>query len=590
MPTRARAWLRSPHVPRRLSPARHHFDATAAVARLVGHLGGRASVVEHVVVVADELTPALAGTLAAHLPAAHVTAVVRRATTPAVPPSVSVRVATKTAARVQVLMEVPPPDAILEVSQRPNDKHAALLHLFTFLRDRGAYLAAAATAGPSGRDPVMREALADLAAAADGTGVPAGAKPESVPGVVAESLERAASVASVRTVRGDVVVVKRGDHLRKLRDWAADATLDARLGPTWGATVHEEPAFTFTATNVVTAYGEGLREVGRRTFHVPEMRVRRYDGATVAARQLVTIGDYATPDTFRHPHQRRLHNGKVLEFATAHTGRVRAHIAAEPTREVAGALFHLDTEFPDHFGHVTTEVLSRCWGWEVARELDPAVRPLVSIGVGEDHVASFQLQMLAALGIDVGDVEVVRHGERVLVERLYAATPRFENPHHTHPELAETWRRLADGLDRVESPVDGDRIFVSRRGDKRACVDRPQVERFFADEGFAIVYPEDYAYAEQRALFAQARCVAGFGGSGMFGVMFAPTARVVVIAADGYGASNEELIAATNGNELHYFWGTSLERPTGRHDLRVFNSRFTFDLDRFRPALRAAIR
>jgi capsular polysaccharide biosynthesis protein len=586
---RAGAWLRSPHVPRRLSRARHHFDATAALTRLLAQLGATARVVEHVVVVADELTPALASAVAASQPAAHVTALVRgAATTAAASRVLSVRVATTTAARVQVLMEIAPPDAIVEVSQRPNDKQAALRHLFTFLRDGGAYLAAAATSGPSGRDRLMREALADLAAGANAAAAPADAKLE--PGARAEKLERTASVASFRAVGGDVVVVKRGDHLRKLRDWATDATLDARFGRTWGATVHEELAFTFTATNAVAVYGDGLREVGRRAFDVPEMRVRRYEGATVAARQLVTIGDYIAPDTFRHPHQRRLHNGMVLDFATAHTGRVQAHVPAAPTREVAGALFHLDTEFPNHFGHVTTEVLSRCWGWEVARALDPAVRPLVSIGAGQERVASFQLEMLSAVGIDVRDVEVIHHGERVLVERLYAATPRFENPHHAHPALAETWRRLGEALAPALSPVPNERVFVSRRGGKRACVDGPEVERFFADEGFAIVYPEDYSYPEQRALFAQARCVAGFGGSGMFGVMFAPSARVVVIAGDGYGASNEELIAATNGNELHYFWGTSLERPSGRHELRVFNSPFTFDLDRFRPALRAAIR
>lgn len=584
LPARARAWLRSPHVPQRFSRARHRFDPAAALTRLLDRLGTRR--LEHVVVVADEVTPSLADVLA-RLAGSEVTVIVRRppATTTV---TAAVHVATRTAERVTVLLRVAPPDAILEVSRQPNDKQAALRHLFWFLRDGGTYLAADAWAAPTSRNPTMRTALAELRAAADG--VEATGTPEPGPEAIAESRERAASVAALRRVGDDVEVVKSGDHLRKLRDWEADATLDARLGPTWGATVHEEPAFVFSPGNAVAVHGEGLHEVGRQTFDVPEMRVRRYDGATLAARQLVTIGDFAAPDTFRHPHQRRLHNGKVLGFASAHTGRVREHVPGSPTREVAGALFHLDTEFPNHFGHVTTEVLSRCWGWAHALELEPALRPLVSIGSGQHEVARFQLEMLAGLGIDVSDVEVVRHGERLLVERLYAATPRFENPHHTHPALAETWRRLAAGLPDVPSPVRSERLFVSRRTDKRACVDRPEVEAFFAGEGFAIVYPEDFTYPQQRALFTQARVIAGFGGSGMFGMMFAPSARVIVIAADGYGASNEELIAATNGNELHYFWGTSQQRPRGHHDLRVFNSPFTFDLGRFAPDLRAAIR
>ena len=48
----------------------------------------------------------------------------------------------------------------------------------------------------------------------------------------------------------------------------------------------------------------------------------------------------------------------------------------------------------------------------------------------------------------------------------------------------------------------------------------------------------------------------------MFNMMFAPTARVIVISSQNYNAENEYLIAAANGNEIHYFLdGRPKSRP-----------------------------
>jgi capsular polysaccharide biosynthesis protein len=583
--TRARAWLSSPHLPLHRLHIASQPDAGAALTRLLGHLPTACQ--EHTVVLADSLSTALRDALATGLPSTRVTVFVRREPSGPVG-AVAVRVAATTAARAQLLMELPAPDTILDVSSRASAKQGALRHLFVFLRDGGTFASADAYAGAAAQDATMRATLRDLEALEVDREVPAIGPSKADD--AAQAQERALAVRSFARIGDDAVVVKRGDHLRKLRDWRADAILDARLGRTWGETVVHEPSFMFHARSTVSVYGDALIDVARSAFDVPDMRVRRYDGATVAPRQLVTIGDFAAPDTFRHPHQRRLHNGRVLAYASPYVGRVQPHLPSEPTLEVGGALFHLDTEFPNHFGHITTEVLSRCWGWAHARALEPGLRPLITIGPGQREVAQFQLDLLAAVGIDMSDPVVVRAGQRLRVEHLYAATPQFENPHHTHPGLAQVWRTLAEGLRPGPSPVQNERVFVSRRHDKRACLDRREVEEFFADAGFAIVYPETYSLAEQCAIFGQARLLGGFGGSGMFGMMFAPQARVIVISGDGYGANNEELIAATNGNELHYFWGRSVHRPRHRYDHSVLNSDFTFDLDRFRPALRAAIR
>ena len=65
---------------------------------------------------------------------------------------------------------------------------------------------------------------------------------------------------------------------------------------------------------------------------------------------------------------------------------------------------------------------------------------------------------------------------------------------------------------------------------------------------------------------------------------------MIIISGSSYNAENEHLIAAANGNDLHYFWGQSeLPMPPGRFSLEAFRSSFTFDLRRHKQALRSLI-
>ena len=55
-----------------------------------------------------------------------------------------------------------------------------------------------------------------------------------------------------------------------------------------------------------------------------------------------------------------------------------------------------------------------------------------------------------------------------------------------------------------------------------------------------------------------------------------------LISGDSYNAENEHLIAAVNGNDLHYFWGRSEIPMPNRFSLEAFRSVFSFDLRRHR--------
>jgi len=118
----------------------------------------------------------------------------------------------------------------------------------------------------------------------------------------------------------------------------------------------------------------------------------------------------------------------------------------------------------------------------------------------------------------------------------------------------------------------------------------PEVEQFFAEEGFAVVRPEQYSLAEQISMFRGAEVLAGFAGSALFTTMFAGPQRRIVIASRGYTARNEYLISAVRGGELHMFWGPpETEQPDRGWVWEAFQSDFDFDVDANADRLRRVI-
>lgn len=82
--------------------------------------------------------------------------------------------------------------------------------------------------------------------------------------------------------------------------------------------------------------------------------------------------------------------------------------------------------------------------------------------------------------------------------------------------------------------------------------------------------------------------IAGFGGTGLFNLVFAAQAPpVIVLNHSGYDARNEELITAARGSDVHTFWSDpDRPQPAGGFDYRAFQSSWTFDLDQHGDRLR----
>lgn len=486
-------------------------------------------------------------------------------------------------ARVDYLAGIPRPQLIIERwPKRKQQSFSDLRHLYWLLPEGGVYVLEGFDSDRDWLADRAGESVFDLLARLapfTGPGQPAVENPSK------EDRDLFASIEDLDIGDDVAALTKRNEHLVKLRDGNANEILDLRLGSAWGELITTRAGYKYVSRARVTSYGPGPIDTEPQTITVPDLHLRRYDDVTCHPNQIVEREGYFLPDSFRHPLQRRLRNHTLMgsgKFLDRHPDR---HLL-RPERRLDGGYFFLDTEFPGHFGHVVTEVVSRYWGWQEALARGHDVRPLLGLAGEATSMPTFQRQIFDQLGIPTDDVEYIGPNECVQVESLFAASPAFAMPKYVDAGLEDTWNLI--GAHRRSEPAETPaRVFVSRRPTpQRSCTNTAEVEEFFRSQGFAILYPEDLDYWSQVEIFAGAKIIAGFGGSGLFNIMHAPGAKVIIIAGHSYTAANELLIASVRGNDLHYFWGEStVQHPEGQWNRSAFVSNFSFELDRHRASL-----
>ena len=345
----------------------------------------------------------------------------------------------------------------------------------------------------------------------------------------------------------------------------------------------------FTPERVVTSWGAHPDEpLG--TITVPATEVRHYAGdITLHEGMVVASESTLLPESFKWFDHRPLDNSQLRDI-TARFARLR-NPPAHAVERIPGSYYLFEYKNSGHYGHLLTEGIAKLWGWEQARRDDPDVRLALrrhKRDRGRDVVRP-DVAILGAYGVSPDDVVWLEGPVRV--ESLYAATPQLHNklPYSIDPRIVETWDRVLDGLlTSAPASVGGQRIFVTRRSGHRLCHNWRDVEREFTDAGFVVVEPARHSLPEQARLFRDAAVVAGFGGTGLFNLVFAAQGPpVVVLNHAAYDARNEELITAARGSDLHYLWSApDRAQPPGGFDYQAFQSPWTFDLPRHRDALR----
>lgn len=381
---------------------------------------------------------------------------------------------------------------------------------------------------------------------------------------------------------------KSGTSLLKLRDGKTDRALTSRYGSAWGKSLYSTPAMSTKFENTLWTNTARLESRFKNPLSVPQMNVRAYSDVDCYPRKVCILGDFILPDSFRHGGARRLRN-VALEDANEWFANERS---VRTTRYLKGSFYYLDTQYPGHFGHVMTEVLSHLWAWKHAKKIYPNMRVLLSLPKNMEALPSFQLEIFRTMGIDSDSIEYIRQDEFVRVETLISCTPHFSNPNWAHPELQNLWKGIAGELmlNGFDSP---EKIFITRPySDERSCNNTQEVEDFFSERGFDVISPELFSFREQVTMFSNAKVIAGFGGSGMFNMMFARNpGACIIISGETYLSANEHLIAGITNSNLYYFWCPSdRQYPDHGWETQAFRSNFTFNFDRDGGKLESILR
>jgi capsular polysaccharide biosynthesis protein len=383
------------------------------------------------------------------------------------------------------------------------------------------------------------------------------------------------------TARARVIMIeKRLRHLVKLRDQEVPSLLATRDPMIRVETIERLPPGKFVSGATVVSHASSTAITSLDTaIDVPAMSVRHYTGAlTLGGNSLLHTPNSVLPDSFRFAYAPDPTNPQLRNFSRR---IVRARASARPTECLVGDFYHVDPQYSGHFGHIMTELVTRLWGWDSAKERIPTLKAVFRRKPGAD--ATLERTLLSAYGI--ADQDIVCIERPVYVRSVVSATMMWHNwpPYFVHPEIAGVWRRIADALIDVRVPRH-EKIFVSRssRVNRRRCVNAEEVEEFFARRGFVIVYPELLGLNEQAAVFAGARTIAGFGGSAMFNLMYAQRVETVILLYhEAYTARNEHFYALVLGCDIHYFWSTpELQQPESGWSGLAYESEWKFDFPR----------
>lgn len=382
------------------------------------------------------------------------------------------------------------------------------------------------------------------------------------------------SVGTVTVRGGHLAMTATGQASAKLTEPETNELL--RLRPARGRVLEVLPATELRSRATVRSSPGGLADWEVERYQVPDLSLREYHDVTCLPGQVLAQRNVLLADTFRHNQHRRLRSNFVQERAP----RFARHEPAQDAEHLEGAYFHLDSEFRGHFGHAVTEQLSRLWAWEEAKRLEPSLKALMLENL-RTHLAEYEVLLYAAAGVAPEDLVLVKGP--VTVDRLYAATPMFSQPAYVHPGVEAVWERTGSRL-AAAAPERAypEKVFCSRRHAMRPCHNVSEVEEFFANRGFEVIYPEDFDLPEQTRIFREARVIGGFAGSGLFHTMLCDIPKhVVMVCSDAYTAKNEQMIAAVRGHRVDVAWCRSdALRPEVGWSKGTFHSPFTFDVTR----------
>jgi capsular polysaccharide biosynthesis protein len=464
-----------------------------------------------------------------------------------------------------------PVDVLVDLSA--GDHERLWRSLFLHVRARGAYVVGRTKRNRRSFDSSVPDWAARLRA--DPLEIPDHIAPSA-----AQQLDRelGISTSDVTLEPHALLIGKRGEHLFKVREAALPRLLPLREPQLRVRDVQTLPAGSFGVTADVTHHGAAAPPPWpSERVDYPQLQLRHYTGPlTFGGRMLVHGTKTVLPDSYRWPLADNPENPFTVDAGPEFARLVEGRRAPQP---LAGDYFLLDPNY-GAFGHIMTEVVGRLWGWDRAKAQFPELKALFWHDKKAITGEEVKFRIPRAYGIAMDDIAWTRGPAQI--SSLVAPGLMWHNrePFYAHPDLREVWQRIAHGLIDHTAPT-YDRVFIGRTGTygRRTCRNNAEVQRFFTDRGFTVVYPDQLDLGAQAAVFADAKVIAGYGGSGLFSVMFARNLQaLIVLNQHSYAHRNEHLFAALLGVPLHYFWSfADISHPPGARSFAATESDWEFD-------------
>lgn len=475
-----------------------------------------------------------------------------------------------------VLKELGPLDAIVDLRCGADvDHRGTWWRLFLHLRAGGLYVIGQTDPERAALDRPTRAWVSAVLDAAD-----------SGAGASVRDREYAAAVSSVTLSRELALFQKQLTHLLKLRDEETNRVFAVRDPDVVMTELAVLPAGEFQSRARVTMHAADVPiEPTPEVISYPAMHLRHFEGRVAfLGATLLHTENSILPESFRWHLAPNPSNPKTVNSSPAFA---RIPSDQRPTATLKGNYYMVDPQFGG-YGHIMTEMVGRLWGWDQAKAQYPDLKAIFSVIRRKDTKPQPKHRVIRAYGI--AEQDIVWIDRPVYLDSLVSPTSMWHNhvPYYVQPQLDEVWDRLRSSLIDPDAPT-YERIFVSRtqRFARRTCRNAEQVERVFADRGFTIIYPEQLDLSVQVKIFSAAKVIAGFGGSGLFNMMFAQHLEAMVILNhDSYQHRNEHLYTSLLGGNVHYFWSPAdIPQPGGAPSLTATESDWEFDFARHGKAL-----
>lgn len=380
------------------------------------------------------------------------------------------------------------------------------------------------------------------------------------------------------------VLVKNKTSLKGLRDNQARNLIESGILKGEIIILRDNP-YEFShsiSSTVINQLKPSSRNPGK--FKIPETFLFRYHNVNCEVGQVVYKESYLLPDSFRIQMKKNLANKNITPlvddlFCLKHTKKVSKHFSGE--------FFYLDSEHPGHFGHFTSEVVSRLWAWNEIKNIAPNVKALIGLEKGKS-LPKFMEAILSSYGIQKDDI--VTFDDNITVDVLYAATPYYVINNHINPLIKDVWDKIGQNTNDGTSGIVGKKLFIARpedgSGDRRKCLNAEKLENMFRDKGFEFYNPEKHSWKDQVKTFSDAEVIAGYAGSGSFNMMFASgQKKLIMIGSTSYTSANEHYICSIKGFDLTYFVGDSLIKQENGWSVKAAMSDYYFNYERDEEAL-----